>query len=328
MCRTVVDPFGILKIDWNFSNLHAGLGEILALMCALTWASAVVCMRKSGEDVDPVSFNIFKIGIAIILFLPTIWLAGESPADMPRGRDFWQLVVSGAIGIGIADTLWLTALRRTSASTIAILDCAYSPTVVILSACFLREQLTVQQGIGAILVIGALGSVVFGRSSPRPEPQINGLTLDQRSSDLGGAFLGILSVILMALAVVMMKPILDRSPLFTAIEIRCIAGFSWLVLTLPFLKRRTLGVIQTLRNSKHPTTLWLGAILASYVAMIFWVGGTKYAMASVGAILNQTSTIFVVSFAAAFLGEPVNKQKVIACIIGFTGAGLVFFGAP
>ena len=53
-------------------------GQILALLTAVIWAVAVILFKKSGETFHPLGLNIFKNVLAAALFLPTMWLMGES----------------------------------------------------------------------------------------------------------------------------------------------------------------------------------------------------------------------------------------------------------
>jgi len=53
-----------------------------------------------------------------------------------------------------------------------------------------------------------------------------------------------------------------------------------------------------------------------------WMGGMKYAKASVAAVLNQLNTIFIVIIAAIFLKERLTGWKIVAVVLAFLGAYL------
>jgi drug/metabolite transporter (DMT)-like permease len=302
-------------------------------------------MRKSGEESDPISLNIFKISISAILLIPTIWIMGEDFRQIQFNGDFWTLVLSGSIGIGIADTLWLTALRKTSASSIAIMDCAYSPSVVLLSAYFLGERLNAYQLSGCGLVLCSLLFVSLGRPHKKNTPveitenifpqMIEGkisesdeeeeVTAEIRTANaVSGTIFGVSSVMLMALGVVIMKPVLARFPLFLTIEIRSISGLLLIIILLP-LRKSHRSIAQSLKAVKNKGLLVLGSLLGSYLGMIFWVAGTKYSSASVASILNQTSTIFIVLLAYFVLKERMSASKILACVFGLAGALIILF---
>ena len=115
-------------------------GELYALGCALLWAVAVILFRKSGEEIEPVALNLFKGVVGLILFLVTMKVFGVPffPAEVPH-LDWIVLLGSGALGIGIADSVFFASLNRLGAGRSAIVDCLYSPFVVICSALYLGE---------------------------------------------------------------------------------------------------------------------------------------------------------------------------------------------
>lgn len=292
-------------------------GEMLSLGCAVAWATGVIFMRKSTHEVSPLILNLFKILLATLLFIPTILIAGESLVSLLLYKKVAILCLSGIIGIGIADTLWLSALKKTNASTVAIIDCSYSPSVVGLSFVFLGEVLSWMQFLGGLIVISSLFLVAIynGEKSFKKESHI-------RKNDHQGVVHGTLAVILMAIGVVLMKPVLDDFPLFLAIEIRLFAGLVFLMVQL-LLTKGGLKQFKELRKVKDKWSLFIGSFFAAYFAMILWVAGTKYTDASIAAILNQTSTFFIIIFAALILRESINKAKILGCVGGFLGCLMI-----
>ena len=58
-----------------------------------------------------------------------------------------------------------------------------------------------------------------------------------------------------------------------------------------------------------------GAVLGSFVALLLWLAGMKYATAGVAAMLNQTSTIYILVLASLFLREPFTRRKLAAAML-------------
>ena len=162
------------------SVLQAHLGEVLAVVTAITWALAVIFFKRSGEAVRPMGLNLFKNILAIVLFLPTIYVFGESLLRRAPATDYLLLLASGALGIGIADTLFFKSLNLLGAGRSAIVDCLYSPFIIGLSLVWLGERLTVLQLVGAIMIISAVLAITGERAAN---------TLDRKSTLLG-VFLG------------------------------------------------------------------------------------------------------------------------------------------
>jgi len=87
------------------------LGEILASLAAVLWAIAVILFKKSGEHVHPIALNLFKTALAVILFIPTLYFFKQPFFRDAPLNEYVLLLASGAIGIGIADTLFFKCLN-------------------------------------------------------------------------------------------------------------------------------------------------------------------------------------------------------------------------
>lgn len=292
------------------------LGEILSLTCAVVWAYAVILFKISGDSVHPIGLNSFKNVMAAVLFLPTMWLFGQSLWDSSVSlNDYAIIYLSGALGIGIADTFFFQCLNRVGASVTAIIDCFYSPSVVFFSYLWLDETLTVLQLIGVMLIISA---VITATYRPGAKPT-------NRKTMIIGIAYGIAAMLLMALGVVIVKPVLDRQPLLWVTEHRVIGGIIVLILVLIFHKDRRPIMKSVMSINNRKSMIW-GSFIGAYLSMILWLGGIKFTKASIASALNQTTNIFIFIFAALILKEAINSRKIIGIIFAVCGALLLTFG--
>ena len=291
------------------------LGPILALATAVSWAIAVVLFKKSGEHVHPIGLNLFKAVLAAVLLAPTIWLSTETFfRDVPLWE--WALVFSsGVLGIGIADTFLFKSLNVIGAGRLAVVDCLYSPFVIALSILFLGERLSVWQFVGVVLIISAVLSI----TSERKMAPVNGVSI------VKGVLLGALAIACTATSLVMVKPLLERSPLLWVTEVRMIGGVVVLLVVLSLHRRRREILRSVVSVGSWAFTL-SGSFMGAYVATMLWLAGMKFTQASVAAALNQTSNIFIFVFAALFLKERVTLLRTLGILLGVGGAFLVTFG--
>ena len=290
------------------------LGEALSILAAVIWAFAVILFKKSGETVHPLALNAFKNLLAMVFLVPTIWLAGETLVLHTPARVYLVLFLSGAIGIGIGDTLFFKSLNELGAGLTAIVVCMYSPFVISFSYIWLSESLASLQLLGALLVIIAVLIATIQRSDREVT----------KKGVIFGVLYGILASAAMAAGVVIMKPLLSMYSVIWVAEIRLVGGMLVLVLVLLFHPRRW-GIVHSLSKTRiWPYTLG-GSFCGAYLAMIIWIAGMKYTQASTASALNQTSTIFVFIFAALILREPITLRKTIGICLAFIGAFLVSF---
>ena len=292
------------------------LGEMIALATAVVWALAVIFFKKSGESVHPIGLNLFKNVLAAVLFVPTAWIFGETLLRPVPPEEYVLLLVSGALGIGISDTLFFKSLNVLGAGRSAIVDCLYSPSIIALSMICLGETLSVWQLVGVVMIVSAVLSIMVERQSAQTE----------RRQVLLGVWWGALAMITMAVGIVMIKPLLDRSPLIWATEIRLLGGLVVLVVAL-LLHPSRLPVLKSIGRPQKWGYMLSGSFAGAYVSMVLWLAGMKYMQASTAAALNQTSNIFVFIFAALLLKERITAVRAAAIVLGVVGALLVTFGS-
>lgn len=287
------------------------LGEILSLASGLAWAVAVVLFRVSGRRVHPVGLNLGKNVLGLALLVPTLLVLGEPLAPAVAASKTGLLLLSGVLGIAVSDTLFFHALNRLGASLTAIVDCFYSPFVIILSFALLGERLTLVQLAGAALVVSAVLTLSKEGKIER---------IDRRDLAVGILY-GVLAMFTVALGIVMVKPVLGEVSVLWATTVRVAGGTAALVLFVPFLRNRR-AVLSPLVDRRNWKALVPAAFFGSYLALVLWTGGMKYAQASVAAILSQLNTIFIVVIAAVFLKERLTGWKVVAVALAFLGAWL------
>lgn len=290
------------------------LGELLSITTAVIWAFAVTLFKKSGESVHPLALNAFKNLLAMVLFIPTIWLLGQVRLIPASGGSYVILLLSGAIGIGIGDTLFFKSLNLLGAGLTGIVVCFYSPFIILFSFVWLQESLTPLQLLGVLFIISAILIA----------------TLRQRMAEITprrivtGIAYGFIASAAMAIGVVLMKPLLGIYPVIWVAEIRLVGGMAVLLLVLLFHRRRKV-IIHSLSSKRSWRYTLAGSFFGAYLAMLIWIAGIKYTQASIASALNQTSTIFIFIFAGLFLKEPITLRRALGIILAFTGAFLVSF---
>ncbi len=293
----------------NFDFAHAG--EFYSALCALLWAVAIILARKSGEHVAPVPLNFFKGVVGLVLFLITLPIVGVSYwPESATFTDLAILMISGAIGIGTADSIFFASLNRLGAGRSAIVDCLYSPFIIIGAFFYLREPVGPELLLALALMVVA---ILVGTWKPdRIDSE------EQRKQLRSGVLLGILAMALMAVGIVMAKPVLDRSDPWWSTTARLVGGV--ILLTIQgFTRRHRKESIRCFRPGPLWKLIMPTAVMAAYLAMFFWIAGMTYTETTTASFLNQLSTIFVLVLATFFLKESLTIRKTIAILLGFAG---------
>jgi DME family drug/metabolite transporter len=290
-------------------------GEAFALVCAIIWASAIVLYKHVGESMSANTLNLVKNLLGLSLLLPTALLFEGLNLPLLTTSEWLILAVSGYAGIAVADTFYFQALRNLGAGRTAIVGSLYSPFVVILSIIFLGESLAMWQWLGFVMVLAGILVVVYQRRYQ---------SVDHAALIKGIAFAAA-AVFLTASGVVAMKPILANTGFFWIVSLRMLAGVVGMFIFLS-LRGQLSSTYHVIAKGEHRWGyIVLASVAGSYLAMLLWLGGFKYADASVASVLNESSNVFIVIMAWLFLKEEFSMRKIVGVSLAFAGI-LVFLG--
>lgn len=287
-----------------------GLGEALALSAPMFWGLAVVLFRRSGESMPAFELNLFKNCVGFLLLVPTVLLVHGPTPPAFSGTEWLVVIVSGAIGMALADTWYLRAINLLGAGRAGIVGSLLSPFVIMISAVFLGERLGLWQWLGFVLVMAGIGLVSWRRRRREVDAE------DLRS----GLLLGVAAILLVAVGVVMVKPVLERHEFLWVVEIRLLGGVAAMLLIM-FLRGRAKKVWAVYQAPHRWGTVLLGSFLGGYLVTLLWLGGYRLLPASEASIYNEAQASFAVLFAWLILGETINRQKLAG--LALTVAGVI-----
>jgi len=74
------------------------------------------------------------------------------------------------------------------------------------------------------------------------------------------------------------------------------------------------------RSGTDWKTLVPAAFFGSYLSLILWLGGYKWAPAAVAAVLNQLATVYILVLARVFLRERIAPRQAIGSLVAASGA--------
>lgn len=286
------------------------MGDLYAVITAICWSSAVILFDISTKNFTAIQLNVLKNFIGVFGFIVTIIIL-SIPSPNFSQQDIFTLALSGVLGILIADGLFLESLRRLGSGISAVVSTIYTPTVFIIAFILFRETINLQSYIGGALVLGGITISVF--QPPK--------TVKKRDLYVGILF-GIMANILTAYSVLIVKPIMKNNSVVYVALYRFSVGFFFGILVNLF-KSGIKPVVHKFKQGLTNRYVVLGAILGTYLSVIFWLAGYKYTLAGRAAIYNQLSTVFIIILARIFLKEPMTSNKVIGVSLAIFGAIIV-----
>ena len=111
----------------------------------------------------PVSISFFRFGIPVVFLLVATWLR-EGSLLMPR-RDLVTILLLGALGFGLYQVLWSTALRSTGAGESALIVAATPVLTALVAALVGTDSLSREKVVGiAVSMAGVLVVVASGHA--------------------------------------------------------------------------------------------------------------------------------------------------------------------
>ena len=285
-----------------------GFGELCSILSALAWAVGIILYRQLGASLPPLQLNFLKNLLVLGMLVPAVpLLHGLSVPSF----DGWQLaaaVGSGAIGIGIADTLYFRALNELGAGRMGVLGNFYSPFVIVLSVAFLGESLGPVQLAGFALVSTGVWVAAWPRAGKAPRP----------AHAVRGFGFALLSIVLMAVSVVMVKRTLEAQPLLWVTGLRMLGALAVMLAIAAW--RGEVSRLAPPAGGMPWGRLLLAAFVGQFLAMVLWLAGYKFTLASVAAILNETASVFILLLAAFWLKEPLTRRSILG--VGLTLGGV------
>ena len=290
-------------------------GEFAALASAVVWAAASVLFKQIGKTIRPTEMNLLKGLLAILMLVVTVVVLRE-PIPSLAPWVVGLLLLSGAIGIGIGDTAFFTALNALGARRVLLLMMLAPPMTGLIALVFLNEQLTAMAWIGVAVTVAGVAWVITERTP--------GDTLKSQIP-VKGIALGFLAALCQASGAVMSRAALTQSPISSLQSsfLRLSAGALVLILWM-FIRREPVG--QWL-NAAAEAKLWgkilTAVFIGTYVCIWLQQLAFRNAQAGVAQTLMATSPLFILPI-AAMSGEKVSLRAVLGVLVAILGISLLF----
>ena len=316
------------------------IGYIFALLSALSFALGTIFFKKienRKNAIHPFILNFFKniIGFIIISFVlffsqyPVIqyFISVNSIVDKVS---ICIIILSGIIGMGIAELLYLHTLSYVNTNLLAVIGSTLSIFIFIFSVLFSsiypyyfpvqKWPPNIFELFGFILIISAI--------------IISSWNLKNNSKNKTGIFSVLIAILFMGLSATLTNSVISQVnnnflSILSIIWIRFIPG---IFVSLFFIKinKKVLfsDVISSLSNKTNLFYLTLGSIMFSFLAVSFMFIGMSFETNNIAifSILAQTSNLIIFLLGWILLKEKINTIKIICIIISFLGIILIVVG--
>jgi drug/metabolite transporter (DMT)-like permease len=307
------------------------MGELAALLAALTWSATSVALTSLSARTSPVVLSGLRLGFGA-LAMPLILLAsGETGtiAQAPAGTII-QVVASGALGYGLGDTLYIAALNRLGMQrTFPVSMALYIGLTVVFGVLLLGEPFTWGLPIGALLIGAGTWFIIAPAPPNEPAPP--------PSADAGPVAL--------APPVGLPPPGLAGYALLGGVGVTWAAATLWLAAASGDLGAIAAGTIRTpagavallgfalafqrralvapFRSRAHLGAIALAGVVGTTIGSLLYVYAVVTAGAARTAILSSTSPLLALPLSIVFLGERLTRRILAGTLLCVAGIVLV-----
>lgn len=286
------------------------VGIIVALLSAASWAFATVVFDRIGKVVPYVGITFLKGIFSIILMIVLLIFTGGL-----HDIGIWEfsfLALSGIIGISLGDSLFFKSLQDLGAKVQVIFFLLGQIFTMILSLFLLGELLSLEQYIGAVVLLTGIVIVIWGKQDNHP-------------NKVRGIMCGLLSILCFSVSAIMVKMAIAEVEVITATFYRMLFGT---IFTLGFgvVGKQLPSWIKPLKDKRLLILFILNVFVITYGGFLLSMVAIKLISVSLVSVLGTTEPVFVLLFAYLLNKEKIAKQEVIGTMITLIGLFIIING--
>ena len=296
------------------------MGELAALGAAICWTISAIMYKEALLKAKPVSANIVRLVCTSIILVACLAIIGKFGVLMNLPAYAVVLAcVSGIIGLGFGDTLYMMSLKLIGVARAVPITCVY-PLFNLLWAVFLvGEPITLSVVLGAV-------TIVFGIWLLRQETDVGTAEMEKKilvkgvAYALATAVMWSVSIMMIDMAVTLPETSsLDHALAINTIRVAAIAVS--LLVSAPIIDRG-FGFLKMQR--KTLAALIFGGIVALGLGWFFLTYSFTNTSESRAVPISSTTPLFSTLSGIVFLHEKVTARNAVGSIMIVVGIFLIF----
>jgi len=294
-------------------QINASIGSIAALLSAASWAVSSILFGRIGNTVPPAAINYGKCILGVIL-LGALLLCGQHQSITTH--DFLLLGASGLIGIALGDTLFFKALLDLGPRVTLILGTLGPVITILLAVLILKERPSALSWAGIIITLIGVNRVLFLETpkGEKPAPRLS-----------RGIKFGLIALLCNSAAIIMAKAGVQDVSALQGSFIRFFWGMTGLTV-IGIAGCKTDKWLRSFNTGKSFKRLFIAVLIAIFGGFFLFLLSLKYIDASIAAILNETTPLFILPLSAIFLKEKISSAMITAAGLAVSGVALIILG--
>jgi drug/metabolite transporter (DMT)-like permease len=295
----------------NGNSSRLGVTDLFMLLTIVIWGFNFSVIKIALREFTPGSFNGPRLAVASLLLLVFLRLK-EGTIAPPRG-DLFKLIVLGIVGNTFYQFLFISGIRRTTASSTSLILTMTPILIAVLSAIFLKERIHWIGWVGILTSFFGLYFVVFE----------NGAGISIGKEGLKGNLMILVGNIFWAVYTVFSKPLLER---MSALRLTTWTLSFGALFYLPLTAKEIVALHWRGLSARSLGALFFSAVFAIAISYVTWYSSVKRVGNTKTGIFSNITPVFTVIFAQLLLGERIGLTKVIGALVIILGFYLTRFG--
>lgn len=293
------------------------IGELAALGAAICWTISAIFYKGAMLNAKPISANIVRLTGAGAVLVMSLAVIGKFGVLMSlHTYAVFLACVSGIIGLGFGDTLYLTSLKLIGVARAVPITCIY-PLFSLLWAVFRGEPVTLTIALGAVTIV--LGIWLLSRQEDASKAETpKKILVKGVAAALATALLWSVSITMINMAVQETSD-LDHALAINTFRVTAIAIF--LLVSAPIIDR-DFGFLKMQR--KTLTALIAGGIVALGLGWFFLTFSFMHTLEARAVPISSTTPLFSTLSGIIFLHEKVTTKNALGSTLIVVGIFLIF----
>jgi DME family drug/metabolite transporter len=294
------------------------IGEFAALGAAISWTVSALLYRKALSETKPVSANIVRLTLTSAVLLAFLVATGMLGVLASLPTNVVVLAgVSGIIGLGLGDTLYMISLKMIGVTRAVPVTCTYPLFNLLWVALLAGEPITWSVALGAVVIV--LGIWLLSLEGEKD-------TLDAQKKVLGrGLAVALATALLWSVSIAMMGLAVKETPnlgdAFAINTIRILTIAVSFAISAPIVDRG-LGFLKMRRRTV--VTLIAGGIVALGLGWFLLSISFIDTLQSRAVPISSATPLFSTLAGILILHEKVNVKNVMGSIMIVAGVFIIF----
>jgi len=294
------------------------IGELAALGAAISWTFSAILYRQALQQTKPISANIIRLSCTSAILLVFLIAIGKLGVLTNLSANVAVLAaVSGIIGLGLGDTLYMLSLKLVGVARAVPITCTYPLFGLLWTVVFSGEDITFGIVFGTIAIVVGIWFLSYEKEE--------GPTTLKRPILVKGAAAALATALLWSVSISMMDLAVEETPSLDqalVVNVMRASMIGLLLLVFSPIIDRGHGFLKVSR--KTVATLITGGLVALGLGWFFLTFSFTETMASRAIPISSTTPLFSALASVILLHEKVTARNLVGSIVVVAGIFLIF----